>query len=63
LSKQTNTQGIGKMKQQVNKNDWKQQALLNTNTECKWHQCPNQKTQNSKLDEETTPKLTRDSST
>jgi hypothetical protein len=48
LSKQTSEQGIGKTKQQGNKNDWKQQASLNINTEHKWLQCPNQKTQNSK---------------
>jgi exonuclease III len=29
LSKQTSKQGIGKIKQQWNENDWKQQGLLN----------------------------------
>jgi hypothetical protein len=48
LSRYTSKQGIGKIN--GNKNDWKQQALLNTGTEGKWPQCPNQKTQNSKLD-------------
>jgi hypothetical protein len=42
-------QGIGKTKQGT-KNDSKQQALLSTNTECKLPQCPNQETQNSKLE-------------
>jgi hypothetical protein len=49
LSKQTSKQGIGKSKQQGNKNDWKQQVPLNINTECKLSQCSNQKTKNSKL--------------
>jgi hypothetical protein len=50
LSKQTSKQGIGKTKQQGKKNNWKQQASHNNNTECKWPQCPNQEKQNSKLD-------------
>jgi hypothetical protein len=44
FSKQINKKGIDKIKQQENKNDWKQQALLNTSTECLWPQCPNQET-------------------
>jgi hypothetical protein len=36
---------IDKTKQQGNKNDWKQQTLLNTNRECKWPQYPNQETE------------------
>jgi hypothetical protein len=35
LSKETSKWGIGKTKQQGNKNDWKQQASLNINTEYK----------------------------
>jgi hypothetical protein len=49
LTKLTSKQEIGKSKQQGNKNDWKQQAPLNINNECKWPQCPNQMTQNSKV--------------
>jgi hypothetical protein len=44
LNKQINKQGTGKTKQQGNKNGWKQQEPLDINTECKWPQCPNQKT-------------------
>jgi hypothetical protein len=33
-------QGIGKTKQQGNKNEWKPQTPLNINTECKWPQWP-----------------------
>jgi hypothetical protein len=43
FTKHTSKQGIGKSKQQGNENDWKQ-APLNIYTECKWPQCPNQKT-------------------
>jgi hypothetical protein len=40
LIMQSSKQGIGKTKQQGNKNDWKQQAPLNISTEYKWTQCP-----------------------
>jgi hypothetical protein len=44
LSKQISKQGIGKTEQQGHRNNWKQQAPLNINTERKWPQHPNQKT-------------------
>jgi hypothetical protein len=40
LSKQTSKQGRVETKQQGDKNDWKQKALLNINTGYKWPQCP-----------------------
>jgi exonuclease III len=56
-SRAINKEEVKVKKKQGNKNNWKQHARLNINTECKWPQGPNQKTQNRKLGKKQNPTI------